>query len=74
MKYGVIASILCLQAAAADRPGTIYKIFQFPADHIPRVDGNTDDWKIAPAEFAIGMDSWWTTPTRSASPIRKTWI
>jgi hypothetical protein len=43
-------------AMAADRPGTVFRIFQFPADQIPRVDGNGDDWKIVPDAYAIGMD------------------
>jgi hypothetical protein len=30
------------------------KIFQFPADKIPRIDGNTDDWAMVPAEYIIG--------------------
>jgi hypothetical protein len=54
MKFGAIAFLLCVQAAAADRPGTVFKIFQFPADQIPRVDGNADDWKIVPADYSIG--------------------
>jgi hypothetical protein len=36
-----------------------YKIFQFPADQIPRVDGNTDDWSIVPAGYSVGMDQLW---------------
>ena len=41
---------------ALDRPGTTYKIFQFPANMIPRIDGNPDDWKVVPPAYAIGMD------------------
>ena len=33
-----------------------YKIFQFPADQIPRIDGNDDDWNIVPDSFTVGMD------------------
>ncbi len=36
-----------------------YKIFQFPADQIPRIDGNGDDWNIVPGSFTIGMDQLW---------------
>jgi hypothetical protein len=43
-------------ALAADRPGTVFKIFQFPPDQIPRVDGDSSDWKIVPDDYAIGMD------------------
>ena len=38
------------------RPGVEFKIFQFPADKIPRIDGNPDDWSIVPESYAIGMD------------------
>lgn len=33
-----------------------YKIFQFPANMIPRVDGKTDDWDMFPKEYIIGTD------------------
>jgi hypothetical protein len=33
-----------------------YKIFQFPANMIPRIDGNADDWSIVPDSFTIGTD------------------
>ena len=33
-----------------------FKIFQFPADMIPRIDGNPDDWKIVPDSYIIGSD------------------
>src|SRR3954449_8640961 len=57
MRYGLLlAAFLCLSARALDRPGVTYKIFQFPPDKIPRVDGNPDDWAIVPDEYAIGMD------------------
>jgi hypothetical protein len=36
-----------------------YKIFQFPADQIPRIDGNSDDWNIVPDSFIIGTDQLW---------------
>src|SRR5674476_885773 len=39
-----------------ERPGVTFKIFQFPADKIPRIDGNTDDWAIVPDSYSIGMD------------------
>ena len=35
---------------------TTFKIFQFPADKIPRIDGNTDDWSFVPASYIIGND------------------
>src|SRR3982751_4091001 len=56
MRSLAIALALCFTGVAADRPGTVFKVFQFPADRIPRMDGNTDDWKMVPDDYAIGMD------------------
>lgn len=39
---------------ALERPGVEFKIFQFPANMIPTIDGKTDDWKIVGDEYAIG--------------------
>jgi len=36
-----------------------YQIFQFPADMMPRVDGKSDDWKIVPNSYIVGMDQLW---------------
>lgn len=41
---------------ALERPGTEFRIFQFPADKIPRIDGNADDWSIVPESYQIGID------------------
>ena len=41
---------------ALERPGVEFKVFQFPADKIPRIDGNADDWAIVPESYAIGSD------------------
>lgn len=43
-------------ALALERPGVEFKIYQFPPDKIPRVDGLADDWEIVPKEYAIGID------------------
>lgn len=39
-----------------ERPDVEFKIFQFPADQIPRIDGKTDDWSIVSDSYAIGTD------------------
>jgi len=43
-------------AAATERPGVTYKIFQFPPNMIPRIDGNPEDWSIVPEDYVIGSD------------------
>jgi hypothetical protein len=46
----------CFATSAIERPGTEFKVFQFPADRIPRIDGKADDWDIVPGSYAIGSD------------------
>jgi hypothetical protein len=36
-----LAFLTVYPALAADRPGTVFKIFQFPPNMIPCIDGNT---------------------------------
>ena len=38
----------CTVGSALERPGLEFKVFQFPADRIPRMDGKTDDWDLVP--------------------------
>jgi hypothetical protein len=56
-----MSSIITLVAALAvsagmARPGVEYKVFQFPTDRIPRIDGDPDDWAMVPPSYAIGSD------------------
>ncbi len=39
-----------------ERPEVEFKVFQFPADKIPHIDGNAEDWSVVPDSYAIGMD------------------
>jgi hypothetical protein len=41
---------------ALEKPDITYPVFQFPADQIPRIDGNTDDWAMVPESYVIGGD------------------
>jgi PKD domain len=47
---------LSVCAFSIARPGVEYKIFQFPADKIPRIDGDPSDWSIVPESYSIGID------------------
>src|SRR5262245_17577570 len=42
--------------SALERRDVTFKIFQFPAASIPRVDGRADDWSMVPESYAIGMN------------------
>ncbi len=46
----------CPAAFALDRTNDVFKIFQFPTDKIPTVDGQTNDWSIVPESYVIGSD------------------
>ena len=52
----VFCAICALPASALERPEVTFKIFQFPADAIPRIDGDISDWALVPDEYAIGID------------------
>ena len=59
LKLFLIVALLAFAAASAlaiERPNVVYKVFQFPADKIPRIDGNTEDWDIVPEDYVIGTD------------------
>jgi hypothetical protein len=48
--------VVCCSAVALERPDVTFKIFQFPANMIPRIDGNAEDWSVVPDEYIIGTD------------------
>src|SRR5436190_1815844 len=56
MKTIVLLFALSVSGLSLERPGIEYKIFQFPADKIPRIDGDPSDWSIVPETYSIGMD------------------
>ena len=37
-----------------ERPDVEFRVFQFPADRIPRIDGQADDWEIVPDTYVVG--------------------
>lgn len=43
------------------------KIFQFPPDKIPRIDGNTDDWSFVPDAYIVGNEQ--LTETLKKIPV-----
>lgn len=51
-----ISILVSVQAAALERPGVEFKVFQFPANMMPRIDGDPSDWDIVPADYAVGTD------------------
>lgn len=43
-------------AVGLERPDVEFPIFQFPADQIPRIDGDAQDWSLVPESYVIGRD------------------
>jgi hypothetical protein len=43
-------------ARALEKPEVTYQVFQFPADKIPRIDGDIADWAMVPESYVIGKD------------------
>jgi hypothetical protein len=59
--FTVLRDLVSTKAGLRDevglaRPGVEFKIFQFPADKIPRIDGKAGDWSIVPDSYTIGVD------------------
>jgi hypothetical protein len=68
----ILFEILSAPLLALDQPGTVFKVFQFPANMIPRIDGNEDDWAIVPDSYAIGIDQLMTIRETTRIRIRQT--
>ena len=49
----------------------IFKVFQFPADQIPRIDGKDDDWAIVPDSYAITLADMHDDEHKHAAPDPK---
>jgi hypothetical protein len=66
----VLMVVCCVKPASAlERVDAGFKIFQFPANAIPRIDGDPHDWDMVPEDYVIGSDQLGTdSPTQ---PRRK---
>ncbi len=53
-------------SAALERPDVEFKVFQFPADMIPRIDGDASDWDMVPDSYVIGQDQLRDTVNKTA--------
>lgn len=52
----LIGALVVAPASALDRPEVTFKVFQFPQDKIPRIDGDPADWAMVPESYSIGSD------------------
>ena len=77
---GKLAAVLaagCVAAAASpalalDKPDITYKVFQFPQDQIPRIDGDGLDWSIVPESYVVGTDQLTDNDKNHPAPNPKT--
>jgi len=54
--YCGILLITTSSAHSLEREGVQFKVFQFPADQIPRIDGDIADWDMVPANCVVGSE------------------
>lgn len=59
---------------AQSRPDTTFQVFQFPANQIPRIDGDPSDWSIVPSNYIIGIDQLVDDKNNYSSPDSSTLI
>jgi hypothetical protein len=52
----VVMFFITFSVHALDRTNEVFKVFQFPADKIPCIDGDTNDWSLVPESYVIGTD------------------
>lgn len=52
----IISLLYFSQISGHSRPDKVFKIYQFPTNQIPRIDGEFSDWSTVPDSFAIGLD------------------
>lgn len=48
--------IVSLSAFSLERPEIEFKVFQFPQNQMPRIDGDPSDWTMVPDGYSIGLD------------------
>ncbi len=64
--------LLPLAGRCLERTNTVFKIFQFPPNLIPRIDGDTNDWDIVPEDYVIGTAQLVDDSGKHAAPDPKT--
>lgn len=65
---GVALIVSATTAFGLDRPDTEFPVYQFPADGIPRIDGQDDDWEQVPESYVIGSEELWEDSGKHAEP------
>jgi hypothetical protein len=64
----VLIAWMASLASALEKPNVTYQVFQFPADCIPRIDGDVSDWDLVPESYVIGTDQLTDTSQQHSKP------
>ena len=67
----IVGWVLSLPIKSESQTDSTFKIFQFPADKIPRIDGNPDDWEIVPVSYIVGINQLRDDEKKHVSPDPK---
>lgn len=71
-KFAFLAALLLglnIQAQV-NAPG--FQVFQFPANQIPRIDGDFSDWEMVPDSYAVTIDDMWDDSRKHAGVNKET--
>ncbi|MDO4214134.1 MAG: PKD domain-containing protein [Bacteroidales bacterium] len=68
----ISAAFAGAQTAEIQPYGNDFKVFQFPRNVIPRIDGDFSDWEIVPDSYAVGIDQMWDDSGKHSDIDRKT--
>jgi hypothetical protein len=57
MKYkAAMVTVIAFVLLSLARPDKEFKIFQFPQNWIPGMDGDFSDWEMVPDSYRIGIE------------------
>ena len=55
-------------SSQSQHPEVEFKVFQFHADQIPRIDGDTSDWAMVPDSYQVGTKDMWDDSAKHLKP------
>ncbi|MDR1023898.1 MAG: PKD domain-containing protein [Prevotellaceae bacterium] len=59
-------------ALSAQLDAPHFRVFQFPANQIPRIDGSFDDWDVVPEAYVVGTEELWDDTEKHKGIDKKT--
>lgn len=68
----ILFAALCSSGYVYGQTNTEFKVFCFPADKIPSIDGDIRDWDIVPESYIITIDSMTEDEGKHANPNKNT--